>query len=239
VTADGGMDPAVQGQQPRQDGAGPIRVMIVDDHGVVRQGLRFLVEQEPGIEVVGEFGDGASAVAAIPACRPDVLLLDLLMPGMDGLGVLAAVKPKHPALEVVVLTSLVDDDHLLAAIRAGAISYLHKTASADDVVAAIRAAARGESALTTKIATRLLGEVRRGPSRRPTDQLSPRELEVLTGLGRGRSNRELARALGIGEETVKTHVSSILAKLNLADRTQAAIFALQQGLVPLDEALNQ
>lgn len=238
MSAVSGAGPAGQDEPARKDGDGPVRVLIVDDHAVVRQGLRFLIEQEPGIEVVGECGDGAQAVAAIPACRPDVLLLDLLMPGMDGLAVLAAVKPRHPGLGVVVLTSLVDDDHLLAAIRAGAISYLHKTASADEVVAAVRAAARGESALTPKVATRLLGEVRRGPSRRPTDLLSPRELEVLTGLGRGRSNRELARALGIGEETVKTHVSSILAKLNLADRTQAAIFALQQGLVPLDEALN-
>jgi NarL family two-component system response regulator LiaR len=219
--------------------AGMIRVLIVDDHLVVRQGLRFLLDQEPGIEVVGECGDGGQAVAAVPALAPQVILLDLLMPGMDGLEALALIKRDHPAVEVIVLTALTDDEHLLAAVRGGAISYLPKTASADEVIAAVRAAARGESALTGKIASRLLGEVRRGPTRRPTDRLSPRELEVLTGLGKGRSNRELARALGIGEETVKTHVSSILTKLNLADRTQAAIFALQQGLVPLDQALNE
>jgi NarL family two-component system response regulator LiaR len=215
-----------------------IRVLIVDDHLVVRQGLRFLLEQEPGIEVVGECGDGGQALAAIPALAPHVVLLDLIMPGLGGLETLALLKRDHPAVEVIVLTALTDDDHLLAAIRAGAISYLLKTAGSDEVIVAVRAAARGESALTGKVATRLLGEVRRGPTPRPTDRLSPRELEVLTGLGRGRSNRELARALGISEETVKTHVSSILTKLNLGDRTQAAIFALQQGLVPLDEALN-
>jgi NarL family two-component system response regulator LiaR len=137
------------------------------------------------------------------------------------------------------LTSSSDDEHLLAAIRAGALAYLQKTAGVDQVVGSVRGAARGESVLEPKIAARLVREVRSVTlRRRPLDQLSPRELEVLTTLARGRSNREIARALQISEETVKAHVSSILAKLHLADRTQAALFGLQQRLVPLDEALD-
>jgi NarL family two-component system response regulator LiaR len=137
------------------------------------------------------------------------------------------------------LTSSQDDQHLLAAIRAGALAYLPKTAGVDQVVTAVRAAARGESVLEPRIAARLVREVRQATvRRRPLDQLSPRELEVLAALARGRTNRQIARALQIGEETVKAHVSSILAKLQLADRTQAAIFGLQQRLVPLDQALD-
>jgi NarL family two-component system response regulator LiaR len=141
---------------------------------------------------------------------------------------------------VLMLTSSQDDQHLLAAIRAGALAYLPKTAGVDQVVTAVRAAARGESVLEPRIAARLVREVRQASfRRRPLDQLSPRELEVLAALARGRTNRQIAKALQISEETVKAHVSSILAKLGLADRTQAAIFGLQQRLVPLDQALNQ
>ena len=216
-----------------------IRVLIVDDHKVVRQGLRFLLEQEDGIEVVGECADGPSAVEAVRTLEPTVVLLDLFLPGQDGVGVLAEIKRRRPATEVLMLTSSSDDEHLLAAIRAGALAYLQKTAGVDQVVGSVRAAARGESVLEPKIAARLVREVRSVTlRRRPLDQLSPRELEVLTTLARGRSNREIARALQISEETVKAHVSSILAKLHLADRTQAAIFGLQQRLVPLDEALD-
>jgi NarL family two-component system response regulator LiaR len=217
-----------------------IRVLIVDDHKVVRQGLRFLLEQEDGIEVVGECADGTSAVQAVRTLEPTVVLLDLFLPGQDGIGVLAQIKQDRPATEVLMLTSSSDDEHLLAAIRAGALAYLHKTAGVDQVITSVRAAARGESVLEPRIAARLVREVRSvAPRRRPLDQLSPRELEVLTTLARGRSNREIARALEISEETVKAHVSSILAKLQLADRTQAAIFGLQQRLVPLDGALDQ
>ncbi len=183
-----------------------IRVLIVDDHKVVRQGLRFLLEQEDGIEVVGECADGASALQAVRSLAPTVVLLDLFMPGDNGLDVLTQIKAEHPAIEVLMLTSSNADEHLLAAVRAGALAYLPKTAGVDQVVASVRAAARGESLLE---------------------------------LARGRSNREIARALAISEETVKAHVSSILAKLQLADRTQAAIFGLQQRLVPLDDALNE
>jgi two-component system, NarL family, response regulator LiaR len=163
------------------------------------------------------------------------VLLDLFMPGPDGISVLVQVKQDRPATEVLMLTSSSDDEHLPAAVRAGALAYLPKTAGVDQVVASVRAAARGESVLEPRIAARLLREVREvAARRRPLDQLSPRVREVLTALARGRSNRQIARALRIGEETVKAHVSSILAKLGLADRTQAAIFGLQQRLVPLD-----
>jgi len=215
-----------------------IRVLIVDDHRVVRQGLRFLLEQQDGIEVIGDHGDGASAVRAVRSLEPTVVLLDLLLPGENGLDVLAQIKREVPASEVLMLTSSTADEHVLDAIRAGALTYLPKTAGADQLVAAVRAAARGESVLDPDIAARLLRHVRQGEPGRPLDRLSPRELDVLTVLARGRSNREIARTLGIGEETVKAHVSNILAKLNLADRTQAAIFALQQRLVPLDDALD-
>jgi NarL family two-component system response regulator LiaR len=216
-----------------------IGVLIVDDHQMVRQGLRFLLEQEDGIQVLGEAADGPSAIQAVRALAPTVVLLDLFLPGQDGLSVLAQIKQNRPATEVLMLTSSQDDQHLLAAIRAGALAYLPKTAGVDQVITAVRAAARGESVLEPRIAARLVREVRQATvRRRPLDQLSPRELEVLAALAHGRTNRQIARALQIGEETVKAHVSSILAKLQLADRTQAAIFGLQQRLVPLDQALD-
>jgi NarL family two-component system response regulator LiaR len=217
-----------------------IGVLIVDDHQVVRQGLRFLLEQEDGIQVIGECADGPSAIQAVRTLEPTVVLLDLFLPGQDGIGVLGQIKQDRPATEVLMLTSSQDDEHLLAAIRAGALAYLPKTAGVDRVVAAVRAAARGESVLEPRLAARLIREVRQATvRRRPLEQLSPRELEVLAGLARGRTNRQIARTLGVGEETVKAHVSSILAKLGLADRTQAAIFGLQQRLVPLDQALDE
>jgi NarL family two-component system response regulator LiaR len=217
-----------------------IRVLVVDDHKLVRQGLRFLLEQEDGIEVVAECADGESALRAVLALEPDVVLLDLFMPGPNGISVLTEIKRDRPATEVLMLTSSTDDEHLLAAIRAGALAYLPKTAGVDQVVESVRAAARGESVLGPRIAARLVRELREASARsRPLDQLSPREVEVLTVLARGRANREIARTLSISEETVKAHVSSILAKLHLTDRTQAAIFGLQQRLVPLDEALEE
>ena len=215
-----------------------IRVLIADDHKIVRQGLRFLLSQESGIEVAGEAADGVAALEAVRALRPDVVLLDLFMPGLDGIAVLKALQADGLASGVLVLTSSQDDAHLVQAIRAGALSYLPKTADVDQVVASVRAAARGESVLQPAATARLLRELRRGSAADPLGRLTPRERDVLTEVARGRSNREVARALSVSEETVKSHVSSILAKLGLADRTQAAIFGLQRQLVPLDEALD-
>ncbi|MFI7642412.1 response regulator [Nonomuraea sp. NPDC049400] len=215
-----------------------IRVLIVDDHEVVRQGLRFVLEQEEGIEVAGESGDGAAALHAVRGLRPDVMLLDLVMPVMDGLAVLERLRGQAERPAMIVLTSFQEEDRVVEAVRLGALSYLSKTTAVDQVVAAVRAAARGGSVLEPGIAALLLRQVRQGGRPRPLDLLTPRERQVLSAVARGRSNSEIARDLRMGRETVKTHVSSILAKLGVVDRTQAAIFALQQGLVPLDEALG-
>ena len=218
-----------------------IRVLIVDDHDVVRQGLRFVLDQEEDIEVAGECADGARAIARLGSLRPDVMLLDMVMPGTGGLEVLKAIGDGSAGWSpaVIVLTSFQEDERVIEAVRAGALSYLPKTTAVDQVVAAVRAAARGGSVFDPGTAALLVRQVRDGGRAGPLDVLSPRERDVLAGLARGRSNRQIARALGVGEETVKSHVSSILAKLQLADRTQAAIFGLQQGLVPLDGALDE
>ncbi|HEX6348254.1 MAG TPA: response regulator transcription factor [Candidatus Dormibacteraeota bacterium] len=214
-----------------------IRVLVVDDHKLVREGLRFLLQQEDGIQVVGECADGAEAGAAARDLRPDVVLLDLLMPRVDGLAALPEIRAARPEARVVVLTSDQDDERILQAIRAGASSYLLKTAGVEEVVGAVRAAARGESVLAPSVAARLVQEVRR--DRGPVDGLSKREQDVLVLVARGRSNKEIAGELFIGEETVKTHVSNILAKLHLPDRRQAAIYALQRRMLPLDTALDR
>jgi NarL family two-component system response regulator LiaR len=208
-----------------------IRVVIADDHRVVRDGLCYLLSQEPEIEVAGEAGEGRQALDIIAATRPDVLLLDLYMPGLDGHAVLAALHdtargiPHQPA--VVVLTSAAEDEHLLRAMQAGATSYLLKTAPADDVIAAIRDAAAGTARLSPELLTRLTQALRRPPPPDPLRRLSPRERDVLRLIAEGRGNRQIAKDLAIGEQTVKTHVRGILAKLGLQDRVQAAIFALR------------
>lgn len=204
-----------------------IRVVIADDHRVVRDGLRYMLSQEPDVEVVGEAEDGAQALRVAAATDPDVLLLDLYMPQLDGHGVLAALRdaPHQPA--VVVLTSATDDEHLVRAVQTGATSYLLKTAAAEDVIAAVRAAATGDANLSPDLVTRLTRALRRPPPPDPLQPLSVREREVLDLIARGHSNRQIARELIIGEQTVKTHVSNILTKLDLRDRVQAAIFALR------------
>lgn len=216
-----------------------IRVLIADDHRVVRQGLRFLLSQEADMEVVGEAADGIDALESIRRLRPDVVLLDLFMPRLDGIAVLKAMQEEELEARVLVLTSSQNDDHLLAAVQAGALSFLPKTAGVDQVVASVRAASQGESVLEPSATARLLRELRGRAKRDPLEELSRRELDVLKAMARGRSNREIAKALSVTEETVKSHVSSILAKLGLSDRTQAAIFGLQHHVVPLDEALDE
>ena len=207
-----------------------VRVVIADDHRIVRDGLSYLLAQEAGIEVVGEAGDGRKALVVVAATRPDVLLLDLYMPGLDGQAVLEALRddvtPQRPA--VVVLTSATDDEHLVRAVRAGAISYLLKTAPAEDVITAVRDAAAGTASLSPQLLTRLTQALRRPTPPDPLQPLSAREREVLRLIARGHSNRQIARELAIGEQTVKTHVRGVLAKLGLQDRVQAAIFALRQ-----------
>ena len=213
-------------------------MLIVDDHTVVRQGLRFLLAQQGDIEVIGEAADGREAIETVRDQVPAVVLLDLLMPNTDGLTALREIKRLSPATQVVILTSHHGDAGLFDAIKAGAVSYVLKTSSVETVVDSVRAAARGESVLDPTVAAKVLEEMRRSRDHEAVDQLSRREVDVLAALARGRSNKEIARELSISEETVKTHVSNILSKLHLADRTQAAIYGLQQRLVPLDDALE-
>jgi DNA-binding NarL/FixJ family response regulator len=204
-----------------------IRVVLADDHAVVRQGLRTFLDLQDDIEVVAEASDGAQAVEAAAAFDPDVVLLDLVMPGLDGLGALKVLREGRA--RIIVLTSFGDDDKLFAALRGGAAGYLLKDVQPADLVRAIRSANAGESPLSPAIATRVVEEVAQGTVS-AHDDLTPRELDVLTLIARGRSNKVIARELGVAEKTVKTHVSHILAKLGVSDRTQAALYAVRQGL---------
>lgn len=215
-----------------------IRVVLADDHAVVRQGLRFMLEQRSDIQVVGECEDGARAIALVTELLPDVALLDLLMPTMDGVAATREIKRLAPSTQIIILTSYHEDEHIFSAIKAGALSYLLKDSSPRELIDAVRAAARGESKLHPAVATRVLYEMRQRQDA-PLDDLTPRELEVLIQIARGRSNHEIARDLVISEPTVRTHVANILTKLHLADRTQAAIFALKQHLVPLKDVLDE
>lgn len=215
-----------------------IQVLIVDDHAIVRQGIRFVLEQQPDIVVVGDGSDGRQAATLAAELLPDVILLDLLMPRMDGITAVREIKRITPSVRIIVLTSYSEDDQIFGVIKAGALSYLLKDADLHDLVAAVRAAARGESILHPMVAARVLREMRQ-QAQSPLQELTPRELEVLAHIARGRSNAEIAIDLGIGAQTIKTHVSNILSKLHLADRTQAAIYALQQRLIPLTDALER
>ena len=215
-----------------------IRIVIADDHPIVRQGLRFFLEQQPDMSVVGECRDGKDTVEVVASALPTVVLLDLLMPTMDGVQAIRQIKRITPTTYIIVVTSYYDDEHIFRAIKAGALSYLLKESDPQELVAAVRAAAKGESMLHPLVAKRLLRELSQ-PQRSEMGELTPREVEVLTYLARGRSNQIIAQGLVISEETVKTHVSNILSKLHLADRTQAAIYALQQRLVALDDALEK
>ena len=203
-----------------------IKVLIVDDHKLVRQGLRFLLEQEAGVEVVGECADGASAAAEAARLEADVVLLDLLMPKVDGLTALREITKKVPGARVVILTSHRPDGRVREALVAGAHGYLLKTAGVEEVVTTVRAVAAGQTVLDAAVTGAVLGRDR------AIERLSRRELEVLAAIGDGRSNKEIAALLGISEETVKSHVSNVLAKLALQDRTQAALFAAREHLIP-------
>jgi DNA-binding NarL/FixJ family response regulator len=204
-----------------------IRVVLADDHAVVRQGLRTFLDLQDDIEVVAEASDGVEAVDAAERLDPDVVLLDLVMPRLDGLGALKQLRSGRA--RIIVLTSFGDDDKLFSALRGGAAGYLLKDVQPADLVRAIRSAHAGESPLSPAIATRVVEEVAQGAVS-AHDDLTPRELDVLTLIARGRSNKVIARELGVAEKTVKTHVSHILAKLGVSDRTQAALYAVKQGL---------
>jgi len=210
----------------------PIRLVVVDDHPVVREGLRSFLGSRDGLEVVAEASDVDEAVAATTQHRPDVVLLDLVLPGGGGVAAIPLLLALPDPPKVIVLTSFGDDDQALAAVRAGAIGWLGKDVPPSELEAAIRTVHRGGSVLDPAIATRVLAEVSNpGAGDAGLDQLTAREREVLALLGRGLSNRDLAAALFVAEKTVKTHVSAILSKLHLTDRTQAALFAVRHGLV--------
>jgi NarL family two-component system response regulator LiaR len=220
----------------------PIRVLLVDDHAVVRKGLRALFEREPGIEVVGEASDGEESVRIVGRLRPDVILMDLEMPGIGGIEATRQITAEQPDTRVVILTSHAAEEDVFPALKAGALGYLLKHSAPDDVLRAIRQARAGETVLHPTIARMMLQEIQRParpsqPGQRPTtDPLSARELEVLRLLARGMSNQEIADSIVVGEATVRSHVSAILRKLQLASRTQAALYALREGLASLEDA---
>ena len=212
--------------------ADPIRVLIVDDHAVVREGLRAFLELQEGIEVVGEAADGEEAIEAAARLRPDVIVLDLVMPRLDGVAAMRILRERVPAARVIVLTSFLDDDKLLPALRAGAAGYLLKNARPQELARAVRAAHAGETLIDPVVAARLVETLSADGGEEPLDRLTPREREVLILIGRGFPNKLIARELELAEKTVKTHVSHVLAKLGVTDRTQAAVLAVRAGLVP-------
>jgi NarL family two-component system response regulator LiaR len=204
-----------------------IRVLVVDDHAVVREGLRSFLDLQDGIAVVGEAGDGGEAVDAAERLRPDVVLMDLVMPNVDGVEAMRRLRERVPAARVIVLTSFLDDERLLPAIRAGAAGYLLKNAQPQELARAIRAAHEGEALLDPAVAARLVDALAADEPDARYEQLTPREREVLELIGRGFSNKRIALELGAAEKTVKNHVSRVLGKLGVTDRTQAALYAAQ------------
>ena len=211
--------------------AGPAtRVMIVDDHAIVREGLRTFLDMLPDLELVGEAGNGEEALAVAAKVHPDVVLMDLVMPVMDGIEAIRRLHAESPQIKVIALTSFSDDDKLYPAIKAGAAAYLLKDVGPQQLAEAIRAAARGEMHLHPEVTRRLMSGIAGGEAADPVEALTAREEEVLRCLGRGLSNKEIGAELFISEKTAKTHVSNILAKLGLMDRTQAALYAVKHGM---------
>jgi two-component system, NarL family, response regulator LiaR len=207
-----------------------VRVMIVDDHAVVREGLKKYLDALGEFEIVGEAATGAEALEAAGATRPQVILMDLVMPVMDGIEATRRLHETLPECKVIVLTSFTDDEKLFPALRAGAVAYLLKDVGPAELAETIRAAARGETRLSPDVTQRLVAGLAGGAEKRPEDLLTEREMDVLRCLARGRSNKEIGADLFISEKTVKTHVGSILDKLGLADRTQAALYAVKRGV---------
>jgi NarL family two-component system response regulator LiaR len=216
----------------------PIRVVIAEDHDIVRKGIRVLLSMAPGIEVVGEADDGREAVRQVMDLRPDVTLMDLVMPRMDGIEAIQSIMAEQPEARILVLTSFSTDDKVFPAIKAGATGYLLKDTDPKDLVKAIRQVHEGESSLHPAIARKLLQELAAPPPEKqaPVDPLTEREVEVLRQVARGKSNKQIATDLMISEGTVRTHVSNILSKLHLASRTQATLYALREGLATLNDS---
>jgi two-component system, NarL family, response regulator LiaR len=208
------------------------RVLITDDHGVVRQGLRMFLSLDPDFEVVGEASNGEEALAMARDLGPDVVLMDLLMPVMDGISATEKIRAELPDVEVIALTSVLEDASVTGAVRAGAIGYLLKDTDSEELSRAIKAAAEGRVHLAPEAAARLMREVRAPDS---PEALTDREAEVLRLLARGKANKQIASNLYVSEKTVKAHVSSILMKLGVQSRTQAALYAVRAGLVSIDE----
>jgi len=214
-----------------------IRILIADDHAIVRKGIRALLATEADIEVVGEAADGKEAVEKAERLHPDVILMDLVMPGMDGIEATRRITTRQPEIRILVLTSFAEDEKVFPALKAGALGYLLKDAGPEELVRAIRQVYCGESSLHPAIARKVLQELSRPPEQPPTPEpLTERELEVLRLIAKGKSNREIAEELVISEATVRTHVSNILGKLQLASRTQAALYALREGIAELSES---
>ena len=206
-----------------------IRILLVDDHSVVRQGLRMFLGLDPDLEVIGEASDGAEGLRLAHELRPDVVLMDLLMPVMDGITAIAAIRNDLPEVEVIALTSVLEDEKVVGAVRAGAIGYLQKDTRAEELRRAIKAAAAGQVQLSPEASALLMREVRE-PARQPAEALTERETDVLRLLAEGRANKEIARELAVVEDTIKTHVRHILGKLGVQSRTQAALLATRAGL---------
>ena len=213
-----------------------IRVLVADDHAVVREGLRGLISSEPGMEVVGEAKDGVETVLKAHALQPDVILIDLVMPRKDGIQAITEIKKNDPDARILVLTSFAEDDKVFPAIKQGALGYLLKDSSPQELLQAIRDVHLGESSLHPTIARKLIRELSQPSSLPPAEEpLTEREVDVLRLVAQGLSNDEIGEKLFISERTVRTHVSNILGKLHLANRTQAALYALREGLASLDD----
>lgn len=214
-----------------------IRVLIADDHGIVRKGIRALLATEPDIEVVGEAADGLEAVEQEAKLEPDVILMDMVMPRLDGIEAIRRITARRPEARVLVLTSFAADEKVFPAVKAGAVGYLLKDSGPEELVQAIRQVHLGEPSLHPTIARKLLQELSHSPSKKAatTDPLTERELEVLRLIARGGSNRQIAEEMVISEATVRTHVSNILGKLHLASRTEAALYALREGIATLED----
>ena len=221
-------------QQEKQ----PIQVLIVDDHAFVRDGIRSLLSTIPDMEVAGEAANGSQAVSMFNRLVPDIVVMDLVMPEMDGIQAIEQIIAHTPAARILVLTSFATDDKIFPALKAGACGYLLKDSDSEELVRSIREVQRGESSIDPKIARILLREISDSLPQPPPSEVDPltvRELEVLNLVAQGRSNQEIAQQLVISEGTVRAHVSNILGKLHLASRTQATLYALRQGLASLDE----